>query len=270
MPFVTSDGAKIYWRLDGLEGRPGLVLLNSIGLDMDLWDAMLPALRRRFVVLRIDTRGHGASDAPEGDYHLAGLARDVATAMDAAALPRAVIAGVSLGGMIAMQLALDAPERVEGLALICTSSLMDKAAWADRVATVRAKGMEAIADLVMGRFLSPDFVADHPDVAATVRRSLLATATEGYAGCGAAIRDMALADRLAQITAPALIVTGKRDTSTPLQGHGDRLLANLRYPEHAELDAAHLAPLEAPEVLGALLSAFIESRKRSVDELSRA
>ncbi len=164
MPFVNSGGVRIHWKLEGCDDSPPLVLLNSIGTDMDPSGEALPALRRRFVLLRIDTRGHGASDAPAGDYRLDQLARDVTA---------------------------------------------------------------AIADLAMGRFLSPEFVAERPEVAATVRRGLISMAANGYAGCDAAIRDMALADRIGRIDVPSIVVTGTRDTSTPFAGNGEHLLARV-------------------------------------------
>lgn len=253
MPFVRSHGADIYWKVEGQPGNPPLVLLNSIGTDMDLWAAALPALRRHFTVLRIDTRGHGASDAPAGDYDMAVLAGDVGAAMDAAKLDAAMIAGVSLGGMIAMQLALDAPERVDGLALVCTSATMDRAAWTARVEKVRTDGVEGIVDLAMSRFLSSDFCDAQPDVAATIRRGLINMPSEGYAGCAAAIRDMRLADRLGDIACPTLVVTGDRDTSTPFEGHGEHLVARIPGAWHIALDAAHLAPIEAPDALAATI-----------------
>ncbi|RYY27101.1 MAG: 3-oxoadipate enol-lactonase [Sphingomonadales bacterium] len=257
MPFVIQNGARIYWKLEGERSNPPLVLLNSIGSDMDLWAPVLPLLRPHFALLRIDTRGHGASDAPHGDYSMTELADDVTAVMDEAGIDAAIIAGVSLGGMIAMQLALDTPRRVTGLAAICTSATMDPAAWAVRVDTVRTGGLVAIADLAMGRFLSPAFIAQHPDVAATVRRGLLLSSPAGYAGCGAAIRDMALVERLGEIACPTLVVTGTLDTSTPFEGHGEHLIAGIKNARHVALDAAHLAPLDAPEALASALRSFL-------------
>jgi 3-oxoadipate enol-lactonase len=258
MPFANvSGGGRIYWKLEGLAEAPALVLLNSIGTDMDLWDGMLPALRARFAVLRIDTRGHGASAAPPGDYDLAMLADDVRAVMDQAEITTAAVAGVSLGGMIAMELALAAPARISALALICTSAVMDAAAWNDRIMLIRRAGMASIADLAMGRFLSPAFIAAHPDIAATVRRQLLAMDPAGYAGCGAAIRDMAVAALLSRLACPILVVTGTRDTSTPLAGHGDLLLQHLPTARHVAIEAAHLAPLEAPDALVEALVDFL-------------
>jgi 3-oxoadipate enol-lactonase len=256
MPFVRSHDADIYWKVEGSPANPPLVLLASIGTDMDLWAAALPSLRRHFSLLRIDTRGHGASEAPPGDYDMAVLASDVGAAMNAAGLASATVAGVSLGGMMAMQLALDAPERVTGLALVCTSATMDRSAWSTRVDKVRQEGVVGIVDLAMSRFLSSAFVAARPEVAATVERGLLAMARTGYAGCAAAIRDMRLSDRLSDIACPTLIVTGARDSSTPIAGHGEHLIAGIPDARHVALDAAHLAALEAPDELAAALIDF--------------
>lgn len=258
MPFATRDGVRLYWRLDGDDAAPPLVLLNSIGTDMALWDGCMTALSRRFRVLRIDTRGHGASDSPAGDYDLPMLATDVAAVMEAAGIAHAAVAGVSLGGMIAMQLALDHPDRVTALVPICTSPAMDAGAWADRIATVRSGGTQAIADLAIGRFLSPGFTAARPDVAASLRRGLIGMADAGYAGAGAAIRDMALIDSLPGLTLPVLVVAGDRDISTPFAGHGERIVAAIPGATVAHIDAAHLAPVEAPTALATLLIDFLK------------
>ncbi len=257
MPFVARDGVRIYWKLEGAGERPPLVLLNSIGTDMGLWDAVVPHLLPSFRLLRIDTRGHGASDAPDGDYTLPMLAGDVSAIMDAAGIAQAAIAGVSLGGMIAMQLALDQPARVSALALICTSAAMDRSMWIDRVALVRDAGTSAIADAAVGRFLTPGFARTHPDLADSLRRGLVGMASAGYAGAGAAIRDMALIDRLPGLRLPTLVVAGDYDVSTPFAGHGDRIIAAIPGAKVAHLATAHLAPIEAPGSLAAELRRFL-------------
>ncbi|GAB0117980.1 bifunctional 3-oxoadipate enol-lactonase/4-carboxymuconolactone decarboxylase PcaDC [Acidisoma sp. 7E03] len=257
MPFTTRDACRLYWKLEGADGLPPLVLLNSIGTDMGLWDATLPSLRTAFRLLRIDTRGHGASDAPAGEYSLAELAEDVAAIMADAGLERAAVAGVSLGGMMAMELALRHPARVSALALICTSPAMDRAAWQTRIETVASQGTAAIAEMAVGRFLSPDFRAQHPEIADSLMRGIGAQSDAGYAGAGAAIRDMALMDRVPSIAVPTLVVTGERDISTPLEGHGDRLLTAIPGARHAALASAHLPPIEAPAALAAALRGFL-------------
>jgi 3-oxoadipate enol-lactonase len=258
MPFSGKAGSRIYWKLEGMDDAPTLVLLNSIGTDMDLWATALPYLRPSYRLLRIDTRGHGASDVVDGDYNMSTLAADVFAAMDAAGVTSAAVAGVSLGGMIAMEMALAHPGRVSALALICTSATMDKAAWADRVTTVRREGMAAIADLAMGRFLSPDFTTAEPSIAHTVRRQLEEMAVAGYAGCASAIRDMDLADRISDISCRALVVTGDRDTSTPFESHGEYLLEHIPAAYHVALSAAHLAPLEANQILSEVILDFLK------------
>jgi 3-oxoadipate enol-lactonase/4-carboxymuconolactone decarboxylase len=258
MPFAIRDDVRLYWKLDGASDLPVLVLLNSIGTDMALWETSLPHLLPAFRLLRIDTRGHGASDAPDGDYSLAMLADDVVAVMDAAGVQTAAVAGVSLGGMIAMELGLAYPTRITALALVCTSATMEAGAWRDRVEMVRAEGTEAIADMAMGRFLSPRFVATHSGAAESVRQGLIAMADAGYAGCGAAIRDMALIDRLPAIGMPTLVVAGDRDASTPFAGHGERIVAAMPDAHVVHLDAAHLAPIETPAALAATLRAFLK------------
>jgi 3-oxoadipate enol-lactonase len=188
---------------------------------------------------------------------MSALAADVFAAMDAAGVISATIAGVSLGGMIAMEMALAQPSRVSALALICTSATMDKAAWTDRVAKVRAEGMGAIADIAMGRFLSPEFISTKPAIAQTIRHQLVGMAVAGYAGCASAIRDMDLADRISKICCPSLVVTGDHDTSTPFEVHGEYLLAEIPGARHAALSAAHLAPLEAPSLLADAILGFL-------------
>jgi 3-oxoadipate enol-lactonase len=258
MPFSGEVGRRIYWKMEGMDDAPTLVLLNSIGTDMDLWAAVLPYLRSSHKLLRIDTRGHGASDVVDGDYKMSALAADVFTAMDAAGVTSAAVAGVSLGGMIAMEMALAHPGRVSALALVCTSVTMDQAAWAERVAKVRGEGMDAIADLAMGRFLSPEFTTAELSIAHTVRRQLVAMAVAGYAGCASAIRDMDLANRIGNIDCRALVVTGDRDTSTPFEGHGKYLVENIPAAYHVGLPAAHLAPHEAPYLLSETILDFLK------------
>ncbi|HEX7389264.1 MAG TPA: 3-oxoadipate enol-lactonase [Acidiphilium sp.] len=257
MPFAAHDGVRLYWKLEGEAERPPLVLLHAIGTDMGLWDAAAPELLKSFRLLRVDVRGHGASDAPAGDYSLGILVADVLAAMDAAGIGKAAVAGVSLGGMIAMEMAFAAPDRVAALALVCTSAVLDSALWAERIVAVRANGVAAIAEAAMGRYLSPGFATAHPGIAASIRNTLLSTPADGYAGAGAAIRDMDLIGRLPDIAVPTLVVAGDRDVSTPFAGHGERIAAAIPGARVLHLDAAHLAPVEAPEALAAGLRDFL-------------
>jgi 3-oxoadipate enol-lactonase/4-carboxymuconolactone decarboxylase len=257
MPFALSQGARIYWRADGAADKPVLVLLNSIGCDLSLYDLVVPMLTPDFRVLRIDTRGHGASDAPAGDYSLDLLADDVLAVMDAAGAAKASICGTSLGAMIAMALAPKAPERVEALVLACTSPAMDPSTWDQRLALIRAEGLSAIVDAVMGRFFSDAFRVQHPEVVETVRTGMLAQNPDGYCGCGAAIRDMALLEALPAISAPTLVLTGAKDLATPFEGHAERIVSAIPGARHAVVEGAHLPSLEAPAALAGAVRGFL-------------
>ena len=257
MPFVTRRGARLYWRQDGREDAPPLLLLNAIGTDVSLWDAALPPLARRFRIIRMDTLGHGASDAPQGDYDLATLAGDALAVLDAAAIPRAAVCGLSLGGMIAMTLALIAPARVTALVAACTSAAMDPQVWEARLRAVLEGGVAAIAEAALSRFFSDAFRVGRPEVVDSVRAGLLATPRAGYAGCAVAIRDMKLAGDLAEITVPTLVIAGARDVSTPFEGHGDAIAAAVPGAATRVLDAGHLACLEAPDAFAAAVRDFV-------------
>lgn len=246
MAFAVRDGVRLYWRAEGEPERPALLLLNSIGTDLGLWDRVVPHLLADFRVLRMDTRGHGASDAPGGDYSLAMLAADAQAVLDAAGVARAWVCGVSLGGMIAMRLALDAPERISGLVLACTSAGMDHEAWETRRRTVLDQGLGAIEEMALGRFFAEDFRRTHRAEVETVRQGLRALDRNGYAGCCAAIRDMDLLNGLGAIRAPTLVIGGAKDVSTPFEGHGSLIAEAIPGAEAEILETAHLACIEAP------------------------
>ena len=257
MPFAISHGARIYWRQDGAADKPPLVLLTSIGTDLSLYDTVTPLLTSDFRVLRIDTRGHGASDAPAGDYSLDLLADDVLAVMDAAGVTQAALCGTSLGAMIAMALASKAPERISALVLACTSPAMDPTIWDQRLALIREQGLSAIVDGVLGRFFSEAFRVNHPEAVQTVRAGILAQNPDGYCGCGAAIRDMALLDRLPAITVPTLVLTGAKDVATPFEGHAERIVTAIPGARHAQIEGAHLPSLEAPAAFAGAVRDFL-------------
>jgi len=257
MPFALTRDARLYWRIEGAPDRPVLFLLNSIGTDMSLWDRLTPQLTGRFRILRMDARGHGASDAPGGDYRLEELAADALAVMDAAGIETAAVCGLSLGGMVAMTMALAAPRRLSALVCACTSGKMDSAAWRARVDTVRAEGMAGVADLALRRFFSDDFARSDPATVATVRAGLITMSPQGYAGCGAAIRDMSLLGRLGEIIVPTLVIAGAKDVSTPFEGHGAILAETIPGASVRMLKTAHLACVEDPGAFAKAVAEFL-------------
>ena len=234
-------------RFDGPEAAPVLVLANSVGSSPAMWDPVVGALAERFRVLRYDHRGHGGSTVLPGPYSIDDLGSDLLALLDELELARVAFCGLSLGGMVGMWVASAAPERVERLALCCTSARLGPAEmWTDRAAAVRAGGMEAIAEAVVDRWLTPAFSAAHPDLRARLEAMFCSHPPEGYAGCCEAIAALDLFGRLGGITAPSLVLSAENDPATPPE-HGDAIAAAIPGARHVVLsDAAHLAPVEQP------------------------
>lgn len=254
MAIVRNGEARLHWREDG--AGPPLLLLNSVGCDLTLWDGVVTHLSS-FRVLRMDMRGHGLSDSPPGDTTLDQLAADALAVLDAANVDRAAICGLSLGGMTAMTLGLNAPSRVSALVLACTSARMDRQVWDARIAAVRSQGMAAVVDPVMARFFSEDFRRDHAPQVNAVRERFLSLDPEGYAGCCAAIRDMNLLDRIELIAQPTLIIAGDKDAATPFEGHGSEIRKRIAQATVSMIPAAHIAPVEKPDLFAALVTDFL-------------
>ncbi len=261
MPLIHAGGLRQYYRIDGNDGQPALIFLHSLGSDHTLWDAQAADFERHFRVLRYDLRGHGASDAPGGDYTIELLARDALAMADALGMERFALCGLSLGGMIAQWLAARAPERVTHLVLANTSSRFPGSELMNtRRKTVLAQGMAAVAEAVMQRFFTAESLAANPPSVARIRRVLLSTDPCGYAGCCAAIRDMDQTSLLCAIHAPTMIVVGDRDVSTPWQGHGDVLAGGIPHARVERLPTAHLSNLERPRSFTAALTPFLMAR----------
>jgi len=254
------SSVALYSVVDGPDDAPVLVLGSSIGTSTVLWEPQVPALARRFRVVRYDHRGHGRSPVPPGPYELADLGGDLVALLDRLGVERAHVCGLSLGGMVSMWVAAHAPDRVDRLALLCTSAkLGPPELWAGRAAAVRAGGMAAIADSVVARWF-PNGFAD--DVTTTrMREVLLATPPEGYAACCAAIEVMDLEPVLPTIAAPTLVIAGSVDPATPPE-HAERIAATVPDARLATVDgAAHLANLSHPDDVTRLLLTFLDSQE---------
>ncbi|ASU84761.1 3-oxoadipate enol-lactonase [Nocardiopsis gilva YIM 90087] len=248
----------VHSTVHGPPGAPVVVLSGSLGSTLEMWEPQVAALAQRFRVVRYDIRGHGRSPVPEGPYEMADLGGDVLRLLDRLGADRVRFAGLSIGGMTGLWLAAHAPERVERLAVLCTSALLGPAeTWAQRAATVRAEGTGAVADAAVGRWFTPGFAEREPSVVERIRAMVASTPAEGYAGCCAAIERMDLRADLAAITAPTLVIAGAEDPSTPPE-HAERITAGIGGARlRVVADAAHLASWEqADEVNGLLLDHF--------------
>jgi len=254
LPFANVNGIRLYYRLEGRDDGPVLMLSHSLGVDHGQWDVQVPDLLPHFRVLRYDIRGHGASDVPPGDYTIEQLARDALAVAGAAGVDRFAFCGQSLGGMIGQWLGARAPHRVTHLVLANTSARIgNPASMEERRQAVLSGGMASVADAVLARFFTPELLAANPPAVATTRRTLLSTNPAGYAGCCAAVRDMDQRGLLAAIQAPVLIIAGDRDPSTPWVGNGDVLAQGIPGARAVHLHAYHLTNIELPRSFTAAL-----------------
>lgn len=258
MAFISTQDGPIYYRIDGADDKPVIVLSHSLGLDHAMWDAQVADLTAHFRVLRYDTRGHGASMVPSGDYTIERLGRDVLALVDALGIRQFAFCGVSLGGMIGQWLGAHAPDRVTHLVLANTTArVADPSAMEARRASVLTGGMAAVIDVVMSRFFTAASLERNPPAVSAARRTVLATSPIGYAGCCAAIRDMDQRDLLGRIATPTLVIAGDQDVSMPWASHGEPLSSAIQAATVVRLRAAHLSNLEQPRSFSAALFRFL-------------
>lgn len=257
---LAGDGVRIAYRFDGDPGLPVLLLSNSIATDLHMWDAQIPALSRRFRVLRYDARGHGASAAPAGAYSLDRLGRDVLELLDALGLDRVHFLGLSLGGFVGQWLAVRAPERIDRLVLSNTSAYLGPAAVFDE----RIREAEAATDMraIAERFLRDWFPAAMLDArdprVEPFRATLLAQSAAGLAGSFAAVRDADLRRTLGLIAAPTLVIAGESDPVT-LPEHGRAIAAVVPGARWLALPAVHMANVENPDAFERAVLDFLSA-----------
>ena len=271
MPFVTVNQIRLFYRLEGNRSLPVLVLSHSIGTDHAMWEPQVQDLLTHFQVLRYDTRGHGASDAPPGEYSVEQLGRDVLGLAEALKLSQFVFCGLSLGGTIGQWLAVHAPERITGLILANTSPRIGNSElWNKRIYAVQQGGMAAIVDVAMQRFFSPESFARSSADIENIRSVFLGTDGSGYMGCCAALRDFDFSRDLAQIRVSTLVMAGDQDVSTPWKGNGEILVQGIPNARVVHLSAAHLSNLEAPKAFTSALFAFLQPRGNLSEDILKA
>jgi 3-oxoadipate enol-lactonase len=261
--FASHAAARIAWQAQGPADRPALLLANSLGSDMESWDAALALLAEHFRVIRYDARGHGAStleaSARGVDYTIELLALDALAVADAAGAARFHFAGVSIGGMVGMWLGRHAAHRLGRLVLSNTAAQLPAQIWAERIVTVKASGLASQVDATMQRWFTPAFQAqaEGQPVIARARATLLKVDLDGYLGCAAAVRDMDQRDALPAISVPTLVVTGRFDPSTP-PALGQEIATRIPGAACVELPLAHMPQLERPADFVRVVQAFLQ------------
>jgi 3-oxoadipate enol-lactonase len=259
MPDIKmDDGCTIHAEMEGPDGAPVLMLSNSLGTNLHMWEDQVAAWTRHFRLVRYDRRGHGRSGVPKGPYSMERLGRDVLGVLDGLGIERINWCGLSMGGMVGMWLGANAADRVDKLVLSNTAAYFpDKTIWDGRIKMVREKGMAGIVDANMERWFTTEFRQRAAPAMQKMRDMFVATKVDGYVGCGEAIRDMDHRPLLSKITAPTLIVAGRRDPATPLEGN-EYIQQHIPGARLAVLDAAHIANVEQPQAYADTVLEFLQ------------
>ena len=264
MNFVTVGGVTLHYRREGLAQGTPLLFLNSLGTDLRIWQGVSLHLVDHFPLIRYDLRGHGLSDVPPGPYTIADHANDLVGLLAHLQLETVILAGISVGGIVAMDFAARFPARTAALVLCDTTDQLGTADyWNERIAAIKQKGMEQLADSILDRWFAPGFAERRPAAYRGYRNLLLRAPVEGYIGTCAALRDVHFEGVAEAIDARTLVLCGAEDVATPPQVV--RALAEKMPNGHFTLvdGAGHLPCVERPAVLASLVDAFL---KESVEQ----
>ncbi|AIR87948.1 3-oxoadipate enol-lactonase [Pseudomonas cremoricolorata] len=257
-----ADGVLNY-QLEGPAQAPVLVLSNSLGTDLGMWDEQVPLWREHFRVLRYDTRGHGGSTVSDGPYSIEQLGGDVLALLNALHIERAHFVGLSMGGLIGQWLGIHAGHRLHSLTLCNTAAQIGTAqVWNSRIDLVLGGGQQAMAELrdaSLARWFTADFVADHPLQCQRITQMLAGTSAQGYAANCAAVRDADFRSQLGRIEVPTLIVAGSGDVVTTPE-HGRFLQSHITGAQIVEYPAAHLSNVEIGEPFTRRVLAFLQGQ----------
>jgi 3-oxoadipate enol-lactonase len=261
MQAVRINGLRLHAAVGGDPDGLPVVFANSLGTDLRVWEPLMAHLPGGLRIVRYDMRGHGLSDAPEGDYPMGELVADAAGLMDALGVRGAVFVGLSIGGVVAQGLAAERPDLVRAAVLSNTAAKIGtEATWRERIATVRAGGIAAIADGVLEKWFTTRFRAERAEELAGWRHMLTRTPVDGYCGCCAALSETDLRESTARLRQPVLAVAGSADGSTPpdLVRETAESIVGARF----ELirGAGHIPCVEAPEALARVVGDFLREK----------
>jgi len=256
---VKANGIDIHYEIEG-EG-PWLTMSHSLACNLHMWDPQMPVLVRKFRVLRFDTRGHGQSSAPEGEYTLEQMADDVKGLLDALGIRQTHWVGLSMGGMIGQAFALKYPGIFQSMVLADTTSRRPPEAakmWGDRIQVARTQGMEALVESTLARWFTEPYRNAHKDVMKRIADDIRNTPVAGFAGCCHAISKVDYLDRLKEIRIPALVIVGEHDHGTPPEA-ARVIQQNLAGSEFKMIpSAAHISNIEQTEIFNQALLGFLE------------
>jgi 3-oxoadipate enol-lactonase len=257
--FARLNDVTHHYQMIGLpDSRPLLVFVNSLGTDFRIWRDVIVRLAGDFAILTYDMRGHGLSDVGETPYRMEDLADDLAALLDHVEASRAIVIGLSVGGLVAQQLYARRPDLVQSLILCDTAAKMgDAAMWAARIAAIDAGGLEAIGDAVIERWFAPVFRRCEPDALAGYRAMLVRQPAAGYIATCAALRDADLTHAARLISVPTICIVGDSDASIAPAAVAAfaKSIPGARFETIA--NCGHIPCVEQPATLAEIMRAFI-------------
>lgn len=258
MPTFTSQDAEINYQTFGDATKPALVFSNSLGTNFKMWQPQIDHFQQDFFVICYDTRGHGASSAPQGPYTLDQLGQDVVNLLDHLNIEKAAFCGISMGGLTGQWLAINKPERFSHV-IVCNTAakIGQEQAWQDRAALVREQGLTPIASTAAGRWFTEPFIQSNAATVATLSNDLGAGSPEGYASCCEALAKADVREQLKDIQVPVFIVAGQQDPVTTV-ADGEFMQQRIANAELFEINASHISNIEQPEAFNQAVQAFIQ------------
>jgi 3-oxoadipate enol-lactonase len=260
MPMIDADGCLLNVSVEGRDGGPTLMLSNSLGTTMQMWEPQMPNLTKLFRVIRYDRRGHGKSGVAPPPYSMERFGRDVLAILDDLNIDKVHWCGLSMGGMVGQWLGANAPKRLDRIILCNTSCYYpDPTNWHNRIKAVKEGGLAAVADTVIASWLTEDFREREPRITANMKSMLVATPVQGYLACCEALSTLDQRDLLPRITSPTLVIAGRHDMATPLAA-GEFIRSQIPGASLTILDAAHISNVEQPHAFSDAVVGFLTQR----------
>ncbi len=258
MPTFISNDAAINYATFGDASKPAIIFSNSLGTNYQMWQPQINFFKKNYFIVCYDTRGHGASTAPQGPYSIEQLGTDVVNLLDHLNIQKASFCGISMGGLTGQWLAIHHPERFNHV-IVCNTAakIGQEQAWNDRAQLVREQGLKPIAETAASRWFTEPFIRSNTAIVESLSNDLGAGSPEGYASCCEALAKADVREQLKNITVPTLVVAGQKDPVTTV-ADAQYIINNVRSSSLFEINASHISNIEQPKAFNQAVQSFLQ------------
>ena len=258
MPTFISNDAAINYATFGDARKPAIIFSNSLGTNYQMWQPQINFFKKEYLIICYDTRGHGASTAPQGPYSIEQLGTDVVNLLDHLNIQKASFCGISMGGLTGQWLAIHHPERFNHV-IVCNTAakIGQEQAWNDRAQLVREQGLKPIAETAASRWFTEPFIRSNTAIVESLSNDLGAGSPEGYASCCEALAKADVREQLKNITVPTLVVAGQKDPVTTV-ADAQYIINNVRSSSLFEINASHISNIEQPKAFNQAVQSFLQ------------